>query len=95
MNAQAEQYFNPIVGLPKLGLKQGDRIKVSCGAGYIEDAPDYIEVIEELSNVILCEYVYEHWMGYKTGYRHCLNKHEIATGAIKLKKEKITEGERK
>lgn len=85
---QEEQYYHPIEGLPRYGLKQGDRLKISVGAGYIEDPPDFVEVIEELDKFILCSYCYKHWMGFVTSYRHCLNKHDIVTGAIKFKKER-------
>lgn len=88
MNAQAEVYFNPIVGFPDYKLKKGDRITVTKGDGHIDKTPDYIEVIEELPNMILCNYCYKHWMGHVMSYRRCLNKESIAVGDIVFRKEK-------
>ena len=88
MNIKSEAFFEPCVGLPNYGLKAGDRITVTKGSGCISVEPDWVEVVEELPQMILCKYIYKHWMGHITSYNRCLNKIFIVTGDISIQKEK-------
>lgn len=78
----------PLVGFKNYGLMPGDRIKITKGSGIITHyEPDYVEVIEEMPQMILVKYVYKHWQGFLTNYKRCLNKVFLATGDIVFQKE--------
>ena len=73
-------------GFKDYGLYPGDRIKIESGSGCICREPDWVDVIDELPDVILCKYYFRHWNGRTDSYKHCLNKAGISSGEIKFRK---------
>ena len=73
-------------GFPNYGLEKGDHITILKGSG-CEKEPDWIEVIKEYPDYILCRFWYRHWTGRRDSYTRSLNKALIVSGDISFQKE--------